>query len=134
MIDLARVIEVLGFAALQLCRLLFAPWQCVNDGLEEFVLHAEQNHALHLVEELCHISATGAATLLFERNVWHELNEELVKVEVELYPPALYVFGELFEFGALEAHVSNLEVVLGLQIFDFFVAQVLVYVAVHLSE
>jgi hypothetical protein len=134
MIDLARVIEVLGFAALQLCRLLFAPWQCVNDGLEEFVLHAEQNHALHFVEELCHISATGTAALLIERNVWHELNEELVKVEVELNPPALYVFGELFEFGVLEAHVSNLEVVLGLQIFDFFVAQVLVYVAVHLSE
>ena len=134
MINLARVIEVLGFAALQLCRLLFPSWQCVDYGLEEFDLHDEQNNAFHFVEELRHISTTATAALLIERDVWHQLNEELVKVKVELYPPALHVFGELFEFGVLEAHVSNLEVVLGLQILDFLVAQVLVDVAIHLSE
>jgi hypothetical protein len=118
MINLPRIIEVLGLAALQFCRLLIASRQGVDDGLEEFVLHAEQNHALHLVKEFRHISATGTAALLIEGNEWHQLYKELVKVEVELYPPALHVLGELFEFWVLKAHVSNLEVVLSLQILD----------------
>jgi hypothetical protein len=134
MIDLTRVIEVLGLASLQFCRLLIATRQGSDYAYEEFVLHAEQNHALHLVEEFRHISATSTAALLIEGNEWHQLYEELVKVEVELYPPALHVLGELFEFGVLEAHVSDLEVVLSLQILYFFVAQVLVDVAIHLSE
>jgi len=52
----AGLTEALSLAPPDLHRALAASWQRIDCILYELVLHAEENHALHFVELLGHIT------------------------------------------------------------------------------
>lgn len=99
--------------------------------MKELVLHAEEDHALDLVELLGHLSILRA---IIVGDVGHLRDEDLVEGQIHLYPSPLHDFGELLKLSILEVDVSNLKVIFDLQFPDLFGGEVGLDVTIHLVD
>lgn len=132
MINFSRLNKVLSLYSLDMRLLLRTSWQLIDDVFQEFILHAEQNHALHLHKLLIHITASLLSRV--SCNVRHQLNEELIEVHVKFDSSSFDRFGQLLKLGIPEIHISNLEIIFYFDILYILLAKVLGYILVHLIK